>query len=178
VPPACLQCLDSDFNVDFEDDEVVTEASLLIQDLYRKCALGDSEGVAALLGGLDTHAITKKTTVDRPGAAGSDDEEEGDEDGSEDDDEGSGDEGEGRPAAGAGGSGSAAASAPKRVVDEEGWETIPAPKKGRGKAAAPAGAAAADASAAAPAAAPSSSSSSSAEGAAGDAASKGPSSER
>lgn len=40
-----IECLTEDFNVDFEDDEVVSEVSRLIQDLYRKCVAGQYDDV-------------------------------------------------------------------------------------------------------------------------------------
>jgi hypothetical protein len=51
-----IECLEQYFGVDFEDgaDAMVTEVSLLLQDLYRKCASGDLAQARALVASLDT----------------------------------------------------------------------------------------------------------------------------
>ena len=55
------QCLESDFNIEFEDDEEVTLISQLIQDAYRKCADGDMKGLGDLLASLDKHPAMQKS---------------------------------------------------------------------------------------------------------------------
>jgi hypothetical protein len=131
-----LQCLDADFNIDFEDDNVVTEVSLLLQDVYRKCALGEEDKVKEIMDTLHSHAITRKTTVDRPGAAKDDDsdDDDDDEDGEFDEDDEEDDDDEDTAAAGAGRSEKKKEKAAPEV-DADGWATIPtaAGKKKGGK---------------------------------------------
>jgi hypothetical protein len=133
-----LECLTSYFNVDFEggDDSVVTEVSLVIQELYRKCASGDLSKAKAVVASPDTFALRQGAVR----AATSDDEED-DEEGEE------GEEEEEAMAGGGGGGGSSSSSSSssssaavgggggggsKREVDEDGWETVGTKKGGKG----------------------------------------------
>ena len=116
-----LDCLEGDFNVEFEDDRVVTAVSVLLQTLYRDCAAGDLESGRRLLSGLTARAQVRVAGEVAGGGSVSGSEEEG--------------EGEGGAAPPAP---PEKPAAPRRVVDAEGWETIVVkPKKG-GKGAAPA----------------------------------------
>ena len=132
-----LECLTSYFNVDFEggDDSVVTEVSLVIQELYRKCASGDLSKAKELVASPDTFALRQGAVR---AATASDDEEE-DEEGEEEE------EGEEAMVGGGGGSSSSSSSAAvgggggggggggsKREVDEDGWETVGTKKGGKG----------------------------------------------
>lgn len=146
-----LDCFEQDFNLEFEDDSGVTEVSLILQDLYRKCAYGELKEAEELLASLEKHPAMQKNSV-VVGGEGDSDEEGSDEDGSEE--EGAGKAG-GAAAAGAGGDAAAAGGrGPRQVVDDEGWvTTVPRGKKGGAAAAAPAPAPAAPTPAAAAAAA-------------------------
>lgn len=129
MTPPLLLLLQSDFNVDFEDDTGVTALSLLIQDLYRKCAGGQLEDAHALLAGLDKRPDFNPDASRRKAGDDSSDDEDDDEEG----------EGEGGAAgAGAGAGAGSGASRRARVVDEDGWETVPS--RGRGGAPGAAGA--------------------------------------
>jgi hypothetical protein len=90
-----LQCLESDFNTEVEDDSVVTEVSSAIQEIYRQCAAGDTTKAQAIIDAPPVGTKPKPAGEDKP----------------------------------------AEPKAPKRVVDEDGWETI-VPKGRRGAAAA------------------------------------------
>jgi hypothetical protein len=113
-----LECLEGDFNIDFEDDTGVTALSTVLQDLYRKCAAGNREGVAALLASLDGRSdFNPDSSRPARGPESDDDEEESGEDG--------GGEGEGA------GGGGEQVSRRAHVVDEDGWETMPTKPAGR-----------------------------------------------
>jgi len=125
-----LECLESYFNVDFEngDDSVVTEVSLIIQDLYRKCAAGELGKTRELVASLDTMPSMRKGGV-RPAE---DDEDADDEDGEDEEEEEEGEGGEG----GEGGETEvmkeekeSGVSRRGTVMGEDGWETV-VPKKG------------------------------------------------
>ena len=140
-----LECLEADYNIDFEDDSEVTAVSTLLQDVYRKCAIGEIEAARAVLRDLASHPAMQKG--ESAGGGGDDDD-----DGSESGDDSGSEGGGGGGGGGGAGGGAAAPSGP----DADGWETVPAKsggKKGKGGAAAPAVAAAAAAPAAAAAAA-------------------------
>lgn len=109
--------MEADFQIEFEDDSEVTEVSKFIQDVYRRCAAGDLDGAREVVIHLDRHPAM------RPLAGG------GGECGDSGSDDEDGEEGEG--GAGVAGSG-ASSNKPKHVVDEDGWETIVKPKKGKG----------------------------------------------
>lgn len=133
-----LECLEGDFNIEFEDDTEVTIVSTMIQRLYRECAEGDLEGARAWLQKLAAPEAKRKQRVTG-----------GDDEGSSD----SGDEGSdaGGEAAGCDTKESGSGRHPRRVVDEDGWETVVAPKKRTGPpVGAPAVTAASDAVSASP----------------------------
>ena len=69
-----LECLDSYFNVDFEggDDSVVTEVSLIIQDLYRKCAAGELAQARAVIASLEAMPSMRKGGGGGGGGGGGD----------------------------------------------------------------------------------------------------------
>jgi hypothetical protein len=98
-----LEALTDDFGVDFEDDRIVTEASVVLQDLYRKCAGGQLAEAREVLDGL-----RRNPGLTGGGGAGGG----GDDDGGDDDDGG-----ERRPRR-------------ERIVDEDGWETVVVHRKG------------------------------------------------
>lgn len=133
-----ITCLESDFNVDFEDDTCITQVSLVIQDFYRKCADGDLSAARDLIASLDSHAQLSGKTLPH-----AEEEEEGDEGVEEESDEET-------PAAAA----ASSARGPRHVVDEDGWETVVPVSKRKGGAAAPVAAAARASSAAAGSAPP------------------------
>ncbi len=117
-----LECLEQDFNVDFEggDDSVVTEVSLIIQSLYRRCASGDLGKAREIIASLEKMPSMNQGGV-RPAGDDSSSDGSGEEGGEE--------EGGGEEMGGAAGGGGGGGRGPRRVVDEEGWETV-APKKG------------------------------------------------
>lgn len=97
-----LECLEADFNVEFEDDAVVTEVSAVIQELYRQCMAGQLGKARELIASLDTHRVLGNNAVS--GGTGG---------------------------AGAGEGGAASKPRKERVVDEDGWETVVTHKKGK-----------------------------------------------
>jgi hypothetical protein len=113
-----IECLEQYFNVDFEngDDSFVTEVSLIIQDLYRKCAAGELQGAKDILSSLDKVPSMRAGGVQRDASSGS--ESNGEEEG-----------------AAAGAAERAAAGSAVRedegvgrralVVDSDGWATVP-----------------------------------------------------
>jgi hypothetical protein len=111
-----LECLEGDFGVEFENDEEVTAVSELIQKLYRECAEGELDAARSWLRALAKPEASRSKRV--TGAAGDDEDScsESEEDGVCS-----------SPAPLAGGS--VAPSRPKHVVDEDGWETVVAPRK-------------------------------------------------
>lgn len=131
-----LECLEGDFNIEFEDDEEVSVVSTMIQRLYRECAAGDLDAARVWLQAIAAPEATRKQRV----TAGDDD----DDDGDESDEDGVGEGAAVGGAAAAAASGGHAGRQPRRVIDEDGWETVVAPKKkAGGAAAAPSGAASA-----------------------------------
>jgi hypothetical protein len=112
-----LECLEQDFGIDFEDDSVVTEVSVLVQDVYRKCVAGQLGEAEALMDALEARARAAERSGGRR-TAGSDDD-----DDDEDDEDGSGNE-DGGAGTGVGAGSSGAPPRRERVVDEEGWETV------------------------------------------------------
>jgi hypothetical protein len=112
-----MQCIEADFNIDFEDDTVVTTISTMIQDLYRKCAAGDLVAARELLVSLEKHPSMQKMQHTNEDDSGDSEDEEGDTESA---------------AGGAGVTSGEKSRGPKRIVDEEGWETIVPTKKGRG----------------------------------------------
>ena len=124
-----IECLESDFGVDFdeetESDRIVTICSLAIQDLYRKCASFNFEEARTLLDGLAAAARRRQGLAPRPRVdSSSDDEDDDDEGGGMVETHGAGDESRRSGGGGGGGGG--------RVVDSDGWETVPVRKGGRG----------------------------------------------
>ena len=138
-----LECLEGDFNIEFEDDEEVSVVSTMIQRLYRECAAGDLDAARVWLQAIAAPEATRKQRV----TAGDDD----DDDGDESDEDGAGESAAVGGAAGTAASGGHAGRQPRRVIDEDGWETVVAPKKKPGGASAASSVAA---SGAAPPAAP------------------------
>ena len=125
-----IECLESDFGVDFdeetESDRIVTICSLAIQDLYRKCASFNFEEARTLLDGLAAAARRRQGLAPRPRVdSSSDDEDDDDEGGGMVETHGAGDESRRSGGGGGGGGGG-------RVVDSDGWETVPVRKGGRG----------------------------------------------
>lgn len=100
------------------------QVSTLIAGLYNRCALGLLDEARSLLHSVITAAAAKAASKARTNDSSDDD----DEDGSGEE----GEEGAGGDGSGAGGSG----RGPRRVVDEDGWETI-VPKGGKGAKPAP-----------------------------------------
>lgn len=124
-----IECLETDFGVDFdeetESDRIVTICSLAIQDLYRKCASFNFEEARTLLDGLAAAARRRQGLAPRPRVdSSSDDEDDDDEGGGMVETHGAGDESRRSGGGGGGGGG--------RVVDSDGWETVPVRKGGRG----------------------------------------------
>jgi len=123
-----IECLETDFGVDFdeetESDRIITICSLAIQDLYRKCASFNFEEARTLLDGLAAVARRRQGLAPRPRVdSSSDDEDDDEEDGGMVETREAGDESRRSGAAGGGGG---------RVVDSDGWETVPVRKGGRG----------------------------------------------
>ncbi len=107
-----VDCLTQDFNMDFEDDRVVTEASAVVQELYRKCAAGELDEARKVLAAASLSPGLNGVTG---GGAGSSDDEDG-EDGGD-------------------GAGASEPRLPRRekVVDEDGWETVVVHRRGPAK---------------------------------------------
>ncbi len=124
-----LECLEAYFNVDFEggDDSVVTEVSLVIQDLYRNCAAGHLTKARDVIASLDAMPSMRKGGVRATGGGGGEEEEdtEGDD---EDEEEGEG----GDMLEDEGNIGEGGSNRRSTAVDEDGWETV-LPKKGASK---------------------------------------------
>lgn len=135
-----LECLEAYFNVDFEggDDSIVTEVSLIIQDLYRKCAAGHLAKARDVIASLDAMPSMRKGGVRATGGGvgegGGEEDEEDDEDEDEFDEEVEGGDmlEEGGKGGGGGGSGGGSSNRRGTAVDEDGWETV-LPKKGGNK---------------------------------------------
>jgi pre-rRNA-processing protein TSR2 len=107
-----LECLEKDFGIEFEDDNEVTAVSLLLQQLYRQCAEGELDAAREWLQKLSKPEANRSQRV-----TGGDEDDESDSDGD-------GEEG-GAPIAAAG----VAGGAKSRTVDEDGWETVVAPRR-------------------------------------------------
>ena len=130
-----IECLETDFGVDFdeetESDRIVTICSLAIQDLYRKCASFKFEEARALIDGLAAVARRRQGLAPRPRVDSSSDDDDDDNDNVEGEERGelmshgAGDDSR-RSGGGGGGGGSG------RIVDSDGWETVPIRKGGRG----------------------------------------------
>jgi hypothetical protein len=138
-----LECLEADFNIDFENDTIVTEVSRSILHLYTYCVLDDLNSAKAMV-----DAFAKRPDVIAGGirpAKGADE----DDDDDDDDDEGNDGQGNSAGSIGALESSKDTPGNRRRVVDEEGWETI-VPKGGKnsqkGKASVPGAPPVADAS--------------------------------
>jgi hypothetical protein len=126
-----ISCMESYFNVDFDvgGDDVVTEVSLIIQDLYRRCAAGELGKAREIMSKLDQMpSMRARAAAVAPGA---EEDSDGDDGSMEDDGEGDGGQASGgASAAGGGGGAKAAGGRPgARVVDADGWEVVPS--KGR-----------------------------------------------
>jgi hypothetical protein len=131
-----IECLETDFGVDFdeetESDRIVTICSLAIQDLYRKCASFNFEEARALIDGLAAVARRRQGLAPRPRVDSSSDDDDDDDNDNDEGEErgelmshGAGDDSR-RSGGGGGGGGSG------RIVDSDGWETVPIRKGGRG----------------------------------------------
>ena len=131
-----IECLESDFNINFDEetdsDRVVTVCSLAIQDLYRKCASFNFEEARTLIDGLREVARRRNGGAPRPRIESISDDEDNEEDNDEDvvrqqRDESMVVESNTRRSGEASGTSERA-----RVIDSDGWETIPVRKGGRG----------------------------------------------